>query len=99
VETWFVIKYAFYIYYFYSKNVQFVTQTCSKLVAMPMLFACFNKLLLGYVRFQLVEKLSTACWQLVTRLLTQRTCCKLFKEVFFPSAFKQLVNKLWVTIL
>jgi hypothetical protein len=59
---------------------------------MPMLFACFNKLLLGYVRFQLVEKLSTACWQLVTRLLTQRTCCKLFKEVFFLLHFNNLLT-------
>jgi hypothetical protein len=58
---------------------------------------CSNNLSTGCVRTacsQLVDKLSTACWQLATRLSNSTDLLQVV-----PTAIQQFVNKLWVTSL
>jgi hypothetical protein len=44
---------------------------------------------------QLVDNLLTVCWQLATRLLTQHTCFKFFKQLFIVPQFINLLRCEW----
>jgi hypothetical protein len=74
------------------KNAQVVTnlqQTCYNAVAAMYSHSCS----------QLVDKLSTACWQLATRLLSSADLLQVVPMTCYRPGIQQFVNKLRVTTL